>query len=569
MLNNNNDKIRDEYYYFSRNYKIFEEVIPEIYVLLYGHKALKNPDNDVYNCARSFINNMSKNDHNDIRADLKQLDDSELKELSVYIANKGIDQTFYYSSLNTDHKLVDLIYALLQIQNGDTIFDLGSGNGSLLAALYERASKEKIRCKALYGIENSNDIACIGYMLLALICDGKSKSDISINDALTTQDYFYNKGYTYAPSGFGYIFRTAEYKSLLYPDITFNVSSQEQWIYIDRLLANLEGNNPRAVALVYGKTLMATNRNEFLQRLLDDGWIEGIIELTEGVVDYPHSKTYLIVFSPNNKKVRFLATDINKEFIAGGWRDDFPENPKILNTPAILHAYFDPNESVLDVSVCDLKVMQNLLPENVLEIKDKPVVDTDFILGEISEIKIGCQYTAKQFDITNEKTGYKILTPSDIEDGTIYCPDLKWVVNNKHLKEDVFLQDGDVVMTTKSTKVKVAVVHLTGDDYKVIATGGMIIIRLNQEMMEPLYLQMFLESDMGQNALKTMQTGGTIINLSPTMLKDLRIPFLDRWKQKLKGNQYWNLLDKIYQGKRDVETKRQQLKEIFLSDDDK
>ena len=104
-------------------------------------------------------------------------------------------------------------------------------------------------------------------------------------------------------------------------------------------------------------------------------------------------------------------------------------------------------------------------------------------LKNLADVFIGSQYTLGIFEkkglISDKKTEYRILTSSDIENEMIRWEELHYI----DMKDDKFdkfaIQYGDVVVTSKSSKVKTAVVDIVPEE-KILVTGGMLIVRPDQ-----------------------------------------------------------------------------------------
>lgn len=86
-----------------------------------------------------------------------------------------------------------------------------------------------------------------------------------------------------------------------------------------------------------------------------------------------------------------------------------------------------------------------------------------------------------------------------------------------------YLEDGDLIITAKNSIVKTAV-YKAEDNKKIILTGNLIVIRLDKNKCDPYYLQAFLNSEDGQNEIKSIQTGTTIKVINPKRLEEMMIP---------------------------------------------
>lgn len=533
-------------------YNFVPLIISNVYCLLAKRGALSYVDRNLLDFARQMMKYMSMYDREALDKDLDNFDDESLKRL-VWIIGKGMLDKYNYS-LSTSQSVAELVYRLLNIKEDDMVFDLGSDYGQMLTYFYQRTVEDNIPLSGLYGIEKEEDRSKISNLLLAILSDSSEKCSVKNGDALRQEEFsrfdtynnVYDKAYCFVNANLYNTIKSDSFYSYLYRGVEFNESYQEQWVYIDRLLYGLKDDNSRAIALVAGKSLMQTDKNQFVRSLLGSGYIEAIITLPQGVLSFG-GQSYLVVFSKNNREVKIVNADEDK-FVRKNenYSSHSPgygpqEAPYELNVEMVLDLYNSKND--LNCRSIPAKELENffscLIPESVFRNYDPmPLKSGETItLSDVAEVLTGTQYTIKQFTTSTEPTGYQILTSSDIHDGTIDYDHLTYIKNDKNLSEKVFVKPNDVIITTKSTKVKVAVVLGTTKN-QIVVSGGMIIIRPNRKKLNPLYLQMFLECEDGQKSLQTLQTGTTIMNLSPKMVANLKIPATGIEVQDAKANEY-------------------------------
>ena len=84
------------------------------------------------------------------------------------------------------------------------------------------------------------------------------------------------------------------------------------------------------------------------------------------------------------------------------------------------------------------------------------------------------------------------------------------------------LRKNDVIMTAKSSKVKIAIVDYQPEE-DVILTGGMLCIRPKDDVILPSYLKMFLDSTKGKEILKSIQKGSVIQTITVSALKSILV----------------------------------------------
>ena len=76
-------------------------------------------------------------------------------------------------------------------------------------------------------------------------------------------------------------------------------------------------------------------------------------------------------------------------------------------------------------------------------------------------------------------------------------------------------------------------------------SGNLIAIRVDSEIINPYYLKAFLDSEKGDMAIKSIQTGTSIITINANGLKDMKISLLSMAEQEAIGNAYKKNLDLI------------------------
>ena len=141
-------------------------------------------------------------------------------------------------------------------------------------------------------------------------------------------------------------------------------------------------------------------------------------------------------------------------------------------------------------------------------------------------------------------------------------------IDMKDNKFDKFaVQYGDVVVTSKSSKVKTVVVDIEPKE-KILVTGGMLIVRPQLDKLNPTYLKMFLDSDLGQSALKSIQKGTIIVTVTASGLSTIEIPMIDINKQQEKAERYNEKLSTLAAYKKEIERIENSLKNLFEEEED-
>ena len=150
-------------------------------------------------------------------------------------------------------------------------------------------------------------------------------------------------------------------------------------------------------------------------------------------------------------------------------------------------------------------------------------------LNTCSKIFYGSQYTSKMFKdlMVDSESNYKILSPGDIEDYYINWESLKNVnITNEKKYEKFELKYGDVIIKCKTSKVRIGVIDKE-TNYKIIPIGGILVIRVDPQIINPKFLKMYLESKEGKELIKSIQKGNVILTINIKDLGELEIPNVD------------------------------------------
>lgn len=110
--------------------------------------------------------------------------------------------------------------------------------------------------------------------------------------------------------------------------------------------------------------------------------------------------------------------------------------------------------------------------------------------------------------------------------------------------EKYLLKENDILISSKGTAIKLALVTNLGDR-KVIPHNNLTVIRVTSEEVLPAYLCCFLNSESGRLILNSLQTGSIIINITKSNLLELNIPVIDMDTQETIVNRYNILKNEI------------------------
>lgn len=446
---------------------------------------------------------------------------------------------FSDSKLNISNVfLSNLVARLLDIQKSDVVIDFGSGVASflsLIAALYD----EPLMRHELRGVEIKSEDANLAKMVLEM-CGAKYQ--IKNADFLRADNdkfYQFDKGYVFPPIGLktDLSFIDIKKKELI------NSRTSSERLFVLKVLESLKENG-KLVALLPDGALFKASDTKIRQYLLEKGLIEGIISLPTNAFSDSNIKLSLVIFSNDNKSFKYVdGEELLKDLPTKGL------NSEEASTD-LLTAY-----NLQEVKKYSLRNIENVyynLSLNSIMEKESDVSLP--VLSDVAEIIRGSNMTLSNFkdEIFEGESKYQILTSSDIqENGIIDYEKLVHIGGGK--KYDKFvLQKDDVIVTSKTTRVKVSVINVEPAK-KIVVTGGMLIIRPNKNKVDGTYLKLYLDSEKGRRSLSTIQKGTTIVTISFENLLRLRLDLPPLEYQKDVASHYKKMHGKYEAAKRELD----------------
>ena len=348
----------------------------------------------------------------------------------------------------------------------------------------------------------------------------------------------FNKGYLYPP--FGLRYSIDEWDSLkgIYGDL-FTSRTESELLYLLKALENIKENGKLVTVFTTGAAFRASG---MLARkyLVENNYVEGIISLPARTLGFTAIPIDLWILKKDPKKSNVIKMlDASNNILDKGSKIAVE-----LDVSTIIEEY---NNNAKCVSIEDIKKNEYSLSINIYEVEKL----TDSILNpvnieDVCKIEKGSQYTISKFkdQISNTPTDYQLLTSINIQDGIVDYDSLPYVYPDPKLLK-FKLEEGDIVVTTKSTVVKTFVANDL-PDRNIIVTGGMIILKPDTSKVNPTYVKMFLDSSIGKSEFKSIIKGNTIGFVPFKEFKERMIiscPSLE--KQNKLSEQYNNMLWKI------------------------
>lgn len=444
---------------------------------------------------------------------------------------------------STPQCISELAIELLERHSGKQVLDLGSFKGSFLSNYHE-----KYTSNFYTGIDISVEASLVAKIRLEIL---KANYNIINKDILKDEiEYKFDKIFSNFPFmpklPMNAMFNPKKYE--------YNLQSKNSgdWFFIMNML-NMLSTQGTGIAIVSNGCLFKMTDIEIRKYLIDAGYVEAIISLPEKIFAYSNVATSLIIFNKQRRdNVKFI--DASKLFTSG-------RRVNLINVQQVLKEY-DSIKSTDYTRFVNLESIKdndyNLTPSKYFDSEIELINPTpleDVILEMIRGYRITAEEIDKSTTISESETSFKLLNLSDINNGIINDELTMFEADPKSV-EKYILQDGDVIISAKSSKIKTAVASIK-DDEKVVASGNLLILRPDKNKINPYYLKLFFDSEKGNKILSSIQTGSVILSINTSQLKKINISLLSLDEQNKLANKYLSKLDSI----KIMKSKLQQLEE--------
>lgn len=480
------------------------------------------------------------------------------EDLVQIVEDIDIDEDIKDFRISDNRNTNQLVIKLLETSKGKTLLNADCGRGKfIMQSCHENLGKAMTGYS--FSTENYLIAKIRAYLKKEVVVNIIQKSFLEESDS-EKYDMIYAS----------YPFASAHDMREVLPilkkiNIKFSSKRTIRFINMIATLNLLENLNEKGmlVSIVPEGSLFNLLDIDFRKFMVDNNYLDAIISLPLGLL-VPHTsvKTSLLIL----KKDRAIsdpvcmidATEICEKLRRGVI---FSEE----NINEIVSIYTEEN----GISITKEEIVKN---DYYLGVERYKRGNTNLInpisLNQVSKtIFRGYQIKASELDglVTDdaERTKYRVVNISDIHaEGFVDKKLTPIIVNDEKKFEKYCLEDGDIIITAKNSTVKTAVYRQYGDT-KAILTGNLIAIRLNKEIVLPYYLKTFLNSKIGQAEIKSIQTGTTIISITPNNLKEINISFLPLSEQRKLADIFKEKTEEIIGLLEKYETAKEELANLY------
>lgn len=413
--------------------------------------------------------------------------------------------------------IIQLSLELLDLEKEDTLFELGLGAG---VSLLNGSTKSKVA-----GIETNTKYYIVSCLLLELF-------DVSI-DSLINEDIL---SYDLSSSDANKFFmnmpiRTAlsqsklekllelKFKNSFYKD--YISKNDLQWIFALDVVENTDYE--KLVMVVNGNPLYSETNKEIRNILINDGKIEAVIALPNNLLAYTSISQYLVIFSHNNEKVKFV--DASKLYSSKKFKNTIDES----HIENIVSSLEEESEISKFVDINSLEKEDYILDPLRYTMPDFPFENSIELKEVVKSIKRG--FTIKRSDlddmISRKPTNYQYLMSQNFQDGIIDS-NLPYL---KELGDDYsrfFLKDNSVIVS-RLAPFKIGTV----DELKtnVLVNGNLFFLEVDESKINKDFLTAYLQSRIGIREMEKYAKGSAMKTISMRDFEKVKIPKLSMEKQ--------------------------------------
>ena len=295
---------------------------------------------------------------------------------------------------------------------------------------------------------------------------------------------------------------------------------EHEMVALENLLLHL-GPSGRLAILLPARVTFAGGNVKGLRNFIQDTYkVESISAMPEGLLEWSAIKTYLLTITTGATDDiavrRFGVQDAITDFGGRGVRSIRLEDETFSMLSEL--------EEQGDWNVDKLFAAQDEDWIRYMGVKRA-------ILGEVATVFRGKNVPRK------DPTGrFGVVNISNLREFSIDYDGLDHLDEEERKLRTYILEDGDILVPARGTAVRTAI--FKKQDYPCIASSNLVVIRPRSDLLNSVYLKMFLDSPLGGKLLESAQQGTSVINLSYKDMQSLEIPLPDIEKQEALANEY-------------------------------
>lgn len=461
----------------------------------------------------------------------------------------------FMGECETPQSVVKLANEILQISN-DKVADFCSGIGIFLMSAIEKNPESQF-----YGVELVSDVKEVAEIRTELMSDRvkiERKSVLNINDSLMFDKIFCD--YPWGIREKDSIGKSNELKAIYDAIPEVQKAAAGDWIFIINVMNHLNKNGKAVVSVTNGVTWNGGINTVIREKFVKKEFVEAVIALPANLYLNTGIACSLLILSRNNKNIRMIDAT---EMVSVGRRQNVLSDENISKIIELLNTD-DANSKLVSIK----EVAENEYTLNPSRYLQKEMVIKNGVPFEsvIKNITRGAQIKASVLDeiVSDEPTNMQYLMLANLQDGII-SEDLPYLKEIDSKYEKYCIKNGSLVISKNVSPVKMAIASVKGEN-KILANGNLYVIELDEERINPYFLEAYLESENGKASLSRVAVGATLLNLPVEGLKKITIPLPDLKSQKIIADKYYAKINEIKELKCRLEKATAELEHIYTEE---
>lgn len=457
------------------------------------------------------------------------------------------------SECSTPASVIELALRILEIKQGETVVDNCSGVGTFIQKAHEMQPGAKY-----YGVEINSWLCGMTAIRMSLI--GEKSIDILNRNVFDENfDFKFDKGFSAFPMGIRTKFlddwpSIENYKETI-PNLSRGTASD--WLFSLRLLDSLKPTG-KGITIMSPGGLWNTLDKEIRKYFVQSKRIESIILLPSKLLPNTNIPVAMVVWGQGREGIHFV--DASNEYVDGRRQCELSSENinnivKALSEQTLISrtaSYDEIENKDFSFSVSHYLTQQHV-PNGIK------------FSSVIRNITRGIQLSARELDdvVSKNPTDTQYLVPADIQNGKV-SDNLTYLKSFDKRYSRYVVNNGNLLISKNGNFSKIAIANVKKGKI-VVASGNLYIIELDTETVNPYYIKAFLESDMGQNEIKSIMVGTTIPSIGATQLGTIKIPLIPLSQQEEFVAKYLAAIDNVEYLKMRVEKAENEVTDVVES----
>ncbi len=528
-----------------------------------AYLSLKNKINDVYQLIKYVELTFSPERVSFIKGNIENLWNVAIEIGETYTEDTLLAVVLWWplqgnklmGECETPQSVVKLANEILRISN-DKVADFCCGIGTFLMSIIEKNPESQF-----YGVELVTDVKEVAEIRTGLIFDNvkiERKSVLSIDDSLMFDKIFCD--YPWGTREKDSIGSSDELKAIYDVIPEAQKVAAGDWVFIINVMNHLNKNGKAVVSVSNGVTWNGGNNTAIREKFVKKGFVEAVIALPSNLYMNTGIACSLLVLSRNNKNIRMIDAT---EMVSVGRRQNVLSDENISKIIELLNTDNDNSKLISAKEVAENEYILN--PSRYLQ-KEMVIKNGVPFESVIKNITRGAQIKASVLDeiVSDEPTNMQYLMLANLQDGII-SEDLPYLKEINPKYEKYCIKNGSLVISKNVSPVKMAIASVK-EGNKILANGNLYVIELDEDKINPYFLEAYLESENGKASLSRVAVGATLLNLPVEGLKKIIIPLPDLESQKIIADKYYAKINKIKELKYKLEKATIELGHIYTGE---